>query len=398
MKTLQINTRETGGAGIACLRLHDALLQKGTESSVLVLEKGEESKKGVIPYFPAAYGGGLRSKMMQQAYVLDRKLKWRQLNRLEKGYEAFSFADNPLNINAHPAVKNADVLNLHWVSWWMDYESFFKTEKPVVWTLHDMTPFSDGNPYELGFPFKSYEKLLQRNRRIKQQALRGKDIHIVTLNKWMYEKSSNSRLFGDFEHSIIPNSIDTEIFKRYPEAGVRKSLNIPADAPFLLFVAGDLKNKRKGLDLLFDALKVYQKEKVYVVAVGGKMNDIPDLGKHVFIPTGSIYDKIKLAQIYSAADLYVIPSREDNLPNTVMESITCGTPTVGFDIGGISDMIENEFNGLLSEEVSAAALADTIETGFKTYFNRDNIRADAEERFSPTIQAEAYLELYKSLL
>jgi len=400
MKTLQLNSSVGGGAAIACLRLHQALEKQGIDSSVLVLNKGKNEDDKVIPYFPEAYGGGLQMRFMRQIHILERKLNWRKVNKLEKGYESFSFASNVININAHPVAKTADILNLHWVNWWIDYTSFFKTDKPVVWTLHDMTPFSDGNPYEIGFPFKAYKKLLAQNKAIKQAALKNRNIHIVTLNKWMTEKSKNSSLFGNFEHSIIPNSINTSIFKpaEIERIELRQKYNIPAQAPVLLFIAGDVKNKRKGLDLLFEALKHYKKEQLYVVVVGKKMKNLPNIGKHKFMPLGPIYDKKALSEIYNLADFHVIPSREDNLPNTVMESITCSTPVIGFNIGGIPDMIQNDFNGLLCEELNGEELAKTIDFALQKTFNRKEIRQDAVKRFSPEVQAQAYLKLYGRLL
>jgi len=400
MKTLQLNSGIGGGAGIACLRLHKALEEEDVDSSVLVLNKGENEDKKVLSYFPDAYGGGLQMRLMRQIHILERKLNWRKVNKLEKGYESFSFASNVLNINAHPATQDADILNLHWVNWWLDYPSFFKTDKPVVWTLHDMTPFSDGNPYNVGFPFKSYKKLLAQNKKVKATALKNKKIHIVTLNSWMTEKSKNSSLFQNFEHTIIPNSIDISIFKPYEgdKLELRKKYNIPAQAPVLLFIAGDAKNKRKGLDLLFEALKHYKNESLYVLIVGKKMENLPNIGKHKFLPFGPIYNKNVLSEIYNLADFHLIPSREDNLPNTVMESITCSTPVIGFNIGGIPDMIQNDFNGLLCEELNGEQLAKTIDFAFQKSFNRTEIRQDAVKRFSPKVQAQAYLKLYKNLL
>lgn len=420
MRILHINTLDQGGAANSCIRLHRSLIDHGLHSRLLVRKKSKN-----VPESYRYTANGPWEKLTYRARKVLHELRLvsdPSLNSLERaqlkfkknlpeGSEYFSFPRTGVDVTTSPLYKEADIIHLHWVADFIDYPSFFRqNKKPVVWTLHDMGPFQGGTHYEekfLGMNDSgglkvnhvpaSFTQVLDENLQIKVKALAGvRDLQIVAPSKWLTEKSKSSTLFKGYPHATVPYGLDTSIFMPRDKAFARELLGLPAKGVCLLFVADNVNNHRKGFAFLRRAFGLLNLDNVTLCAIGLKGTGLEEKNVRLL---GRIEDERLMSVAYSAADAFVIPSVEDNLPNTVLESLLCGTPVIGFPVGGIAEMIQDGENGLLSDVVSADALKKAIEKFLANpgLFDRASIRAQAAERFSLSRQANAYMEIYRAL-
>ena len=397
MKVLQVNSYGNGGAANACIRLHNGLLHLGTELKLLLAE--ETSKQLKEAYFFKDYIRNLPPFKLAQQKV---KEKWHHQhemkvkNGLPSAY--YNLATWVYDITEHPLYQEADIIHLHWVARFLDYPSFFKkNKKPVVWTLHDMFPFSGGYHYDMDFPLDAYQKPIEDSISVKKSVLPN-NIQVVAPSQWLLARSQESETFGNYPHRHILYGIDTSIFRPFSKSLAREFFDLPKDKKIVLFVADHVNSRLKGVQYLLEATHNLKSD-VVLCAVGGEIDS--KLVKNVeVVQLGRINDERLMALAYAAADVFVVPSVQDNLPNTVLEALCCGIPAVGFPIGGIPDMITDGFNGLLCEEVSPKNLAKCISqvTDEQIVFDNSKIREDAVRRFDLTVQAQEYKQLYRQLL
>jgi len=411
MKILQICTSDKGGAAHAAIRLHLALLAQGVNSKILVLKKFKKTPQSYI--FRADFllnrYQNFWNRLLKET---KNKLEKSQLEGQPKGFEMFSFVDSWFDIRQSKYFQEADIIHLHWVAGFLDYRSFFQEHsKKIIWTLHDMNPFTGGCHYASDCrnyltdcsncpQLKGIRKpnLARQFFQVKQQAFEGTNLHIVSPSKWLFEEAKSSALLGKFSNYYIPNGLNFQEFKATSKKEARQILNLPLDKKIIFFTAQDTTNIRKGFHLLQEALTHFEKignTADLVVYTAGKEGGF-SLPKIEIIEAGTITSAEKMALAYSASDLFVIPSLEDNLPNTVLESLACGTPVVGFRIGGIPDMIQDGENGFLVDEISSTKLAQTLHYALQNLiqFDSQKIRANCQAKYAPEIQAKAYLDIY----
>jgi glycosyltransferase involved in cell wall biosynthesis len=422
MKVLLVNTYDKWGAANSCLRLHNGLLKSGVDSRVILRHKEKNiSFTDVLKPCIQVTSKFQRVKIKFRVILKKRKvLKQKPASENElflrnrpKGLEAFSFPNSKFDITNSEPYNDAAIVNLHWVANFLDYSSFFKkNKKPVVWTLHDMNPFTGGEHYlekylgidTLGFPIKrnmSEEELriAKKNILIKTQALSNVDnLTIVAPSQWLAEEARRSEVFKNFPVFCIPYGLDSEIFKPRDKNYSRNLLGIPKDKKVILFVADSIDNSRKGFVFLKNALEHVSDQNLFLCTVGAK-NNVIDTTENV-LELGAIYDERLMSVAYSAADVFVIPSLMDNLPNTVLESIMCGTPVIGFPVGGIPDMIQDGVNGFITEEISVESLVKTINKFLNnpSCFNEIEIRHDALNKYDQKVQSQRYIDLFNNIL
>lgn len=417
MKILHINTFDQGGAAIAAIRLHKALLTNGIDSSILFLKRRDNSIPNSIQFFEEAshYKSALKRLFNlfweKVSFRFSKEYSnWQKLLNKPKGFELFSFNPTDIDITKHPAYKNADIIHLHWTAGFLDYNFFEKNDKPIVWTLHDMNPFTGGCHYSSGCEKYKTEcrdcPQLQNTKnpdnafidqKYKLSFVKNQQIIITAPSIWLRDCSKNSTIFKDLLHLHIPYSLSMSIFNIRNKEFSRSVFNLPLDKKILLFVSDSIENKRKGFDLLLDAIKNLNDPDILICAIGEQNQSI--LPENVVF-LGRITDQRLIALAYSAADLFVLPSIEDNLPNVMLESLACGIPIVTFPVGGMLDVIETGFNGILANKISSESLADALNDfiGNKYVFDRNNIRQNTIDKFSPSIQSNKYLDVYKNLI
>lgn len=408
MKVLHISTYDKGGAAISAIRLHQGLLKLGIDSNILFLRNSNEkiNKSFYLPKI--SFYKRVLYKLKFCKSIGARNLK--KINGWKQEYEGFSLEVTDYSIHNHPLFRNADIINLHFVSQFLDYPSFFKhiKEKPIIWTLHDMNAFTGGCHYSWdckgfesscsGCPQLEKESSISKDTLIsKKKSLEKVRLNIVSPSQWLFDQSKKSLLFKNYGHSLIPYGVDSSIFKIDDSNYLRSKYKISPEKKIVLFVSQVLNNKRKGIKYLYKALSnlAFNNEVILCVVGDNAEIDYP----FDCIKLGSIKDDGLMSKIYSGSDLFVIPSLQDNLPNTVLEALMCGTPVVGFPVGGITDMVEDGINGYISTSISSNDLAASIENFFinKTNFNKEKIRKRAIEKYSLTIQAKSYLKLYNNL-
>ena len=391
MKILHIATTDGGGAGGAALRTHINLLDAGISSSFLVLRKVRKNVRNVYEYEFNPYITFLKNKALE----FKRKRYREQLKSVT--YGRFSFPETSYDkLHEHELVQSCDIVVLHWVADFLDFPSFFRhIQKPVVWRMPDMFPFSGGYHYERFFPKDALMQLLKKNLDIKKSAMGKCKIFPVPLCEWMCKKSMESEVLGSFKHTIIPNGLNTDVFKPHDKVFSRKIFNLPLDKRVLLFVSESVSLERKGLRILIESLMRINHENIHLAILGNNLK----LEYHEFSTSflGYVEDERLLALAYSAADRFIIPSVEDNLPNTVIESLACGTPVVGFNIGGIPDMVLHKQNGHLAKEVNAESLAIAINESVIFSYDTNEIVEDARNRFDKKVQAEKYISLFHEI-
>lgn len=411
MKVLQITTSSKGGAGIAALRLHHALRENGVSSGFLSQDlsidfEGTKVEDSFFEYKKLS----VFQRIIRKVQIVFSPTKAQRVQKEIKAkkavleYEMLSVPFSSYQLEKHPLVQEATLLNLHWVGIILDYERFFLAlKKPIVWTLHDMNPFLGLFHYRAD-DLKNSMLLPQLDaecRKIKRAAIQNISMGaVITPSNWLLNEALESEVFNHFSvKRRISNAIDLETFKLQDSTALRKEYGIDPNEFVLLFISDRLANKRKGFDLLLEALTHLDETPITVVTIG--KGETKSVCKNLkIVPLGRIASPAKMAACYALADLFVLPSREDNLPNVLLESFACGTPAVGFSIGGMKEHIRDDFNGYLAKEISGASLAKAIECVCKNRnsYDRSKIRAFAEDHFNFKKQAKAYTSTYRELI
>lgn len=337
----------------------------------------------------------------------------------------FSFPVWGKDISGFKLLKSADIIHLHWINHAFlrpeDLARLSSLNKPVVWTFHDSNAFTGGCHVrydcdhflkECGdCPVLKYPGPDDSSHRIwkrKAKAYGKMDLTIVAPSKWMAGSVKKSSLLGAVKVINIPNTLDTNVFKPSVKSDAKAKLGLNPDK--FILMSGFMPSRKdlhKGTPYLIEAIELFIKDHqvspdlVELLVFGNRdEKNVPAFSIHTTF-LGTISDDEKLALCYSAADVFLAPSLEDNLPNTVMESLACGTPLAAFTTGGIPDMVKHKHNGYLAEYRSSSDLAAGI-AWIYNYPNRAelnfNARQTVEEYFSEKIIADQHIELYKSLL
>jgi len=417
MKVVHLSTSDFGGAAMAAINLHRALLDQGLESDLLTMGRTRHDIPRHTQVQPFSLGGGLvwnklkyKFGRIQEITGLAEDRNNQPNNRYLKdrpaGYEIFTLPYSWFSILDHPLVKQADVVHLHWVSFGMvDYADFFANCKSkVVWTMHDMNPFTGGCHHAddcVGYKASCPVCPQLKNRtkahdywQYKHDALHGSrsgSLHLVAPSQWLADRCETSTIMSGRSVSVIPNGFDVQRF-RYMEKA-RERLQFPKEKHMVLFNALDTANPRKGIQYLVPALRMLNDPNILLVSVGGRSMDLPS-GIEIH-EAGFVSDPETLALYYSAADLFVLPSMAENLPNTISESLLCGTPVVAFRVGGIPEQV-GASDGVLVETMSSEALSTGIATALQMQWDPHSIAERAVARYNGRSIAQAYQQIYSA--
>lgn len=389
MKILLVSNSVQGGAGKACLRLYEALKIAGHEAKILKLEGGGAANSDIVSFYPRLRDLFLRQLLsfpvtaLRHAVIGDRRRQYRlpsSNHRMER----------------HPLIEWADVINLHWVPDFVDYRKFFGRVggKPVVWTMHDMLPFAPGYHYETERPTAN-PKVERRIAQVKHAALQVANLWVVAPSAWLVKVSENNKTFAGRLHRHIFNGLPLDVYQPLEKSIARRILGLPQNKRIVLFTAAGLGAKRKGGHLLVGAVRRLEDKDVILVSVGGGSMDVGAQVEHRHL--GSFSDEISMSLCYNSADVVVQPSIEDNSPNIIIESFACGRPVVGFDVGGVGELICDKSLGVLVRQLNVEALANGIAQAVEIDYSATRIRADANERFSYAELSANYLKLFEEV-
>lgn len=420
MKVTLINTADAGGgAPAACMRLLKALELKQVDVKLQVEEKKTTEPRVKI------IGDDFLTKFKIRFNFLYERLPFIWFKAKEKSLRfAFSTADAGIDITNRPAVADADILHLHWTnSGYLSINNLKKiieTGKPIVWTLHDMWIFTGGCHYagecdhfinQCGNCWMlrgAGDKDISFDGWLRKMDMLGaaKNIVFITCSNWLADVARTSSLLKNFRIQAIPNPIDIEIFSPKNIITARAKWNIDPKAKIILFGAANILDRRKGITYLVEALNGLKNnytntENIEIVIFGkNKSFDVTQLPFKVHA-LDIITSQNDLAELYSLADVFVSPAIEDNLPNTIMEALACGTPVVAFNTGGIPDMVDDMKNGYLAEFKSSADFAKGINYVL-TSGRKDELAANARNKvlttFTNDIVATQYMAVYQSIL
>lgn len=372
-----VNTSErTGGAAIAAGRLTEALKNHGIKAKMLVRDKQTDRISTV------ALGDGWKQV---RKFVWERVVIWINSHFRRERLFSVDIANTGNDITRLPEFKEADLIHLHWINQGMlslkVIRKILASGKPIVWTMHDMWPctgichhartctafHSECGSCPMIYSQKRKD-LSTRIFRKKQRLYADGGIHFVTCSHWLEEMAKQSALLANQPVSVIPNPISTSLFHPMDQREARQKLGLPTEDKLILFGSVKLTDKRKGIDYMVKACQLLAeqhpelKEQLALIAVGMHAAELQPLVPFKVHNMGYVREEHQLVEIYNAADLYVIPSLDENLPNTIMEAMACGTPCVGFPTGGIPEMIDHLKNGYLTKEHSAKQLSEGIYT------------------------------------
>ena len=364
MRVLILNTSEkTGGAAVAANRLMDALNNNGVKAKMLVRDK-ETDHISVV---------GLSNPLIQQwRFLWERLVIFFHLHFSKKHLFEIDIANVGSDITGLREFKEADVIHIHWINQGFlslnGLRKILDSGKPVVWTMHDIWPATgichlamDCRKYSSRcsncrlLPNGGSDKDLSNKVWGKKKSIYDKyDISFVACSKWLASEASKSALLTGHPVTSIPNPIDTRVYCPGDRNMAAKAVQLPLDKKIILFVSQRANNPNKGMDYLIEACNILinehpeMQEDTVVAVLGGHSEDVVDKIPFKAFALGYVNDPRRIVDVYRSVDLFVLPSLSENLPNTIMEAMACGVPSVGFKVGGIPEMIGHMKTGYVA--------------------------------------------------
>lgn len=416
MRVLLINTSERiGGAAIACSRLMEALKNNGIKAKMLVRDKQTEQITVVSL---------VRNWRMVWKFVWERIVIWRANHFKKNNLFSVDIANTGTDITSLPEFQQADVIHLHWINQGMlslkNLNKIFASGKPIVWTMHDMWPCTgichyagQCDRYEqechncpLIYGGGGKKDLSYRTFRRKRKLYSGRHITFVACSHWLEGMAHKSALLSGQTVMSIPNAINTNLFRPRSKQEAREKCLLPQDVKLILFGSVKITDARKGVKYLIESCRLLMekhpelKDRLGIVAFGNQSHQLENLLPFKVYPLNFVKDEHQLVDIYNAVDIYVTPSLQDNLPNTIMEAMACGIPCVGFNVGGIPEMIDHLHNGYVAQYMSAEDFANGIywtltDPGYPS-LSEEAYRKVATH-YSEQVIAKKFIELYNKV-
>jgi glycosyltransferase involved in cell wall biosynthesis len=412
VRILHISTEDiSGGAARAASRLHAGLLRLGHDSKMLVAQRTSDDPTVVrIDRVATPYRSLVRAI---DRYEISRSLKPYVKSR-PAGLDRFSVDRSEYAVDLRDGIPDADLVNLHWVADFVDYVEFFKCHgkrAPLVWTLHDMNVFTGGCHYDedcgkfaascgacpqLGstdWHDLSREVWLRKTKAFERAT---GNLHIVADSEWLAGEAARSSLLRGLPITAIHYGLDTETFAPRNKLHARGALGIPADTSVIMFAAELMTIRRKGLGTLVEAIhEMAAQRNLMLLSVGRRMPELPPAIPHFHF--GHVSSDFFLSILYSAADLFVIPSVQEAFGQTALEAMACGTPVVGARVGGIKEIVQDGVTGLLVPALSPGELRDAILRLLKGPEKRTAMSANCRRLVLENHTLEAQARRYESL-
>ncbi len=416
MRVCHLNTFVVrGGAARAMYRIHRGLLKQGVDSIVYTPNKTIDDAR-VFRHLP-------KRTYLQKVINRIRYFKTEHdFNRYRKtrpnGVELFSDDRTYHWRDLERQLPPADLYQLNWIAQFVDLGSFMSmVRKPIVWRLSDMYAITGGCHYAMGCD--AYKDVCGRcpqlgslvehdlayaswERKARAYSFRTlADFHIVAPSRWLQKQVERSGLLGKFPVHHIPSGIDTDVFRPIPTDGLRESLGLSPLDQVILFVAEGVTNQRKGFHFLTQAIQsLTDSPNLVALTMGANSPQIQLPFRHIH--AGAIGSDGLMAALYNAADLTIVPSIEENFPSVGLESIACGTPVIGFDSGGIPEIVRPEETGWLVPVGQVHALRDVLRNALSDAARLSSFgvrcRQVAEREYTLAIQARGYADLYTRVL
>lgn len=409
-------SKNNGGAAIATFRLMEILRERGVDVKMLVQEGEEDvAVRSTTRFVPKKWINFARFAFERLLFLRHEKSK--EIRFL------FSLANTGERLGRNKHIREADIIHIHWINGGFlslgSLRELLDLGKPVVWTFHDMWPFTGGCHYALDCreytrecgqcPYLKKPGKKDLSHRIwkrKDKLFRHKQLRVITPSNWLQECVRESSLLHHLEVATIHNPVDHELFRSVDREEACRNLGLDPAQKYILFGAANMKNVLKGFNYFLEATRLMKDEPdtvkgVEILLFGKIREDVSQLFPLKTRNIAFVKSVQTLVELYSVAHLFVIPSLQDNLPNTIIESMLCGTPVVGFNTGGIPEMIDHKINGYLAEYKSSIDLA----AGMKWILSSiayEQLSADTRDqalkRFSKDQSVDMHLDLYRKLV
>lgn len=409
IKPLHLSTIDGGGAAIASIRLHRAFVQQGIASRYAVGHKSSD-KSDIID---------LKNTMtaLEARWYYRAHKKNLFLNQQAQRTGAIWWSDNRIlhTIPLRLRMMDADLIHMNWVgSGLLPINAMSWIKKPIVWTMHDNWAFTGGchkaldcKQFEIGCgrcpqlqSDDPHDKSYQ-NYRLKEKSWQNLDLTVVTPSHWLGERARASSIFKDYRVEVIPNGLDINTFKHLDKQAARQKLSLNPSEKYIFFGAMNLADRNKGSDLLIAALHklAEQHQNIHLLIVGNYSETLTLPEQFQVHPLGFINDEALSNTIYAAADICIVPSRQENLSNTIMESLASGTPVIAFDSCGNPDLIRHQAHGYLAKAFSIDDLAKGMAWGLSQDAEAGQLaRQYVVDQYNIEHIAKRYLNLYQEIL
>jgi len=372
----------SGGANVAAKRVGDAL------SNFFLIKRIAPQKKSLIDYFKI-----FTTKIFLKLFI-KKKIFLNSLN-------FFSRIDL--------TKRQTDIFNLHWIGdETISLSQISKIKKPIIWTLHDM------------WAFTSTEHFLERNQNnfysniknlsflrkfflINKKNFYNKNLNFVTNSEWLETLARKSYLLKNFNIKTIYNPVDTKIWKRDKSINLKQKLNLNRSKRYILFGAhGGLVNYRKGGDLFIDSLEYikYLNKDVEIVVLGGDRNFLDKINGFIFHFRKITFDLRTQISYHSIANITVVPSRAESIPQFAVETLLCNNPVVAFNIGGFNEILENKKSGYLAKPFDIKDFSKGIEFSLNKIVskNLEKNRENIVRKFDDELVGREYKNLINRIL
>jgi len=433
LKILHVNASDIdGGAARAAYRIHRSLVDYGVgdhiKSQMRVISRLSDDHT-VISGSPAGQSPIWRRLQSHLSHQARRGFRTGNPSLHSLAWPATGLG---AELHARQLAGGVDLIHLHWLGdSTLSIEEIGRLPMPLVWTLHDQWAFCGSEHYTsppaFGETSSTDERFVNAYCRASRPAHESgpditrrtwlrkfrawrRPINIVCPSNWLADCARRSGLMRDWPITVIPNPLDLDVWAPCDPAQARALLGLHQDPPLVLFGAmGGIADPRKGADLLFEALQLLRSkvagtplDQLELVVFGQSPPEhSPDLGFKVHY-SGRLHDNLSLRLLYAAADLFVIPSRQDNLPNTSLEAHACGTPVVAFRTGGLVDIVDDRVTGALAEPFDPGSLATAIRWVLEDPKRHRQLgaaaRSRAEQLWDPQRVAARYADLYRQAL
>ncbi len=418
MQSLEVihlnSTNGPSGAARASWRIHQSLLKKGVSSDYLI----------GFPVVPPASELCMEDNFSKVLLQLSRKSENFLLKRFETRvpYD-FSIGFPDFFTLSRLAKRKDRVLHLHWINrGFLGLRSLRTPVEPIVWTLHDMWPITGGCHYSFecqefkrncahcpGTDGVFAKRVIEWSHHRKSRCLRESRIAFVVPSKWLAKILAQSSILSSHHVEVIPNPIDVKLFRPIQRSIAREILGLPQSARILMFCAEKPgENVRKGLGILKEALRLLKQSEtktsrdLLLIVLGNSQRELKVSFPYPAIDVGFVGDELSMMMYYNAADVYVHASIADNSPNTVVESLSCGTPVVGFDIGGVRELISINESAFLANSVGPEPLHDAIRNSLAAspleFASRMAVYEAVVRQHSFSVIADRYISIYDNLL
>ncbi len=422
MKVLHISTTDLGGAGLAAIRFHEALLQEGFESSILFLEKnrynglnsfifkGRSKTELQLPsqpvltlknYFKEKFFYSYTNRYNQILSEINKNKEFQ--DRINKDshtkFEVFSPPFSLYDVTESQCYKDADIIHLHWISGFVDFESFFRiNKKPVFCSLHDEYLLLGAFHFELDSErnIEEYGELDKSYSLTKQNAILHSSSKITFISgaDWLMNKLSNHPL-KDINREKVFYPVKRSLYRFIEKNTAKSLLNLPSNKPIVLFAAGNVSNYRKGFDLLLPLISDPAFSHVHFLVMGLLTFEIQCDNITVL---GKISDELLMPILYASADYYVLPSRAEGFSYGMSEALCCGTPVIAFDVADHKSFLEKNAFGAIAENLNSDSLKQTLLNCIndKNAFDNQYIAINSIKYLDSSIVAKRLISVYNT--